>query len=95
MLSGTLGFRTGTPALKLLSRAWNWQKVLEACQFILPAFIRNKPEIDKEQIIAQRDELREFLPKVGLKVDQGESFFVEPKLTEVETRQAIVTGKAA
>ena len=29
-LAGNLGFRTGTPKLSLLSRAWNWQKVTEA-----------------------------------------------------------------
>ena len=29
-----------------------------------------------------REELAEFLPSVGVKVTQGETFFVEPKLTE-------------
>jgi phage host-nuclease inhibitor protein Gam len=87
MTAGTLGFRTGTPKLKLLSRAWNWDKVLAAVQATLPAFIRSKPEVDKEAILGQREELAEFLPLVGLKVDQDESFFIEPKLTEVETKQ--------
>ncbi len=86
-LSGTLGFRTGTPKLALVSRAWTWVKALAAVQLLLPSFIRSVPEIDKEAIIAQREELAEFLPKCGLKVAQDESFFVEPKLTEVETRQ--------
>jgi len=86
-LSGTLGFRTGTPALALLSRAWNWKKVTAAVERLLPNFIRNAPEVDKEAILSQRDELKEFLPACGIKVAQGESFFVEPKLTEVESRQ--------
>lgn len=81
-LAGRIGFRTGTPKLTLLSRAWNWEKVTSAVEHLLPNFIRNKPEVDKEAIIAQREELAEFLPGVGLKVTQGESFFVEPKLTE-------------
>lgn len=85
--AGVLGFRTGTPKLKLLSRRWTWETVLAAVQARLPAFIRNKPEVDKEAILNQRDELAEFLPEVGLKVDQEELFFVEPQLTEVATKQ--------
>lgn len=86
-VSGKLGFRTGTPKLALLSRAWTWDKVCRAVEQFLPNFIRNAPEVDKEAIIAQRAEVEFILPKCGVKVVQGESFFVEPKLTEVETRQ--------
>jgi phage host-nuclease inhibitor protein Gam len=95
MIDGTIGFRTGTPALKLLSRAWNWAKALAAVERTLPNFIRSKPEIDKEAIISQREELKEFLPSCGLKVDQGETFFVEPKLSEIETVQKSEVQKAA
>ncbi|HEV2329214.1 MAG TPA: host-nuclease inhibitor Gam family protein [Verrucomicrobiae bacterium] len=84
---GTIGFRTGTPKLVLLSRAWNWKKALAAVQQFLPAFLRSVPEIDKESIIAQRDDetLKWALPRCGLKVDQGESFFVDPKIEDVNT----------
>lgn len=81
-LNGTIGFRTGTPKLSLLSRAWNWDSVTSAVIQRMPRFIRSKPEVDKEQIIAQRDELEEFLPSCGLKITQGESFYVEPNLTD-------------
>lgn len=81
-LAGIIGFRTGTPKLALLNRQWNWELVTAAVENLLPNFIRNKPEVDKEAIIAQREELAEFLPSVGVKVTQGETFFVEPKLTE-------------
>lgn len=89
--TGTLGFRTGTPKLALLSRAFTWEKVTSLVEVFLPNFIRQKPEVDKESIIAQRDELEKLgaLTKCGVKVVQGESFFVEPKLTEVETRQTV------
>jgi phage host-nuclease inhibitor protein Gam len=80
-LNGTLGFRTGTPKLSLLNRKWTWDTVTEAVCRLLPNFIRNKPEVDKAGIIASAAELEEFLPQVGLKVTQGESFFVEPKVT--------------
>ncbi len=83
-LSGTVGFRTGTPKLALLSRGWTWEKVTEAVGKLLPNFIRNKPEVDKEAIIGQRDELAEFLPRVGVKITQGETFFAEPNLTQMD-----------
>lgn len=86
-LSGSLGFRTGTPKLALLSRRFNWETVLANVQRLLPAFIRNKPEIDKEAILAQRDEevLQTAITACGMKVVQDESFYVEPNLTNPET----------
>jgi phage host-nuclease inhibitor protein Gam len=86
--SGKLGFRTGMPKLSLLNRKWTWAKVLDAVRTTLPAFIREKPEVDKEAIIAQSQELAEFLPLVGVKVEQGETFFVEPAITETKNRVA-------
>ena len=84
-LAGTIGFRTGTPKLVLL-RGWNWKKALDAVQTHLPNFIRQAPDIDKEAILSQRDELSPALSLVGMKVDQGESFFVEPNLTDAEIK---------
>jgi phage host-nuclease inhibitor protein Gam len=81
------GFRSGTPSLALLNRKWNWEKVLAACQSVLPNFIRNKPEIDKAAIILQREELAEVLPLIGVKVKKAEGFFVDANLTQVETRE--------
>jgi phage host-nuclease inhibitor protein Gam len=83
-LNGTLGFRTGTPKLSPLNRKWTWELITDAVARMLPNFIRNKPEVDKAGIIAQADELAEFLPSVGLKVTQGETFYVEPKITTLE-----------
>jgi phage host-nuclease inhibitor protein Gam len=89
MAAGVLGFRTGTPKLKLLGRSWTWDKVLAAVQHTLPAFVRSKPEVDKEAILNQRDELAYALPMVGLRVDQDESFYIEPKLTDTEAKQTL------
>lgn len=88
-LSGSLGFRTGTPKLDLLNKKWNWKTVLEQVKTLLPAFIRETPEVDKEAIISQRAEpaIQWALPRCGLKVAQDESFYVEPKLTDVEAKQ--------
>lgn len=82
--SGTIGFRDGQPKLERTSKAITWERCLEAVQSLLPNFIRQKPEIDKESIIAQRAELAAILPQCGLKVVQGEQFFAKPNLTETE-----------
>ncbi len=87
-LNGTLGFRTGTPKLVPLARAWTWEKITGAVCLCLPNFIRNRPEVDKEAIIGQRDDptVAAMLPHCGLKVTQGEKFFVETKLTELASK---------
>ena len=91
LANGTLGFRTGTPKLALLSRAWNWDKVLDKVQSLIPAFIRTKKEVDKEAILGhERTEvLINSLTGCGLKIVQDESFFIEPALTETEARQSV------
>lgn len=83
-LSGTLGFRTGTPKLALLSRAFTWEKVLELLRGKgWTGLIRTKQEVAKDAVIAQRDSDLD-LRTVGLKVTQDESFFVEPMLTDAD-----------
>lgn len=88
LLNGVLGFRTGTPKLVPLARAWTWEKITEQVCAFLPNFVRSKPEVDKEAILGQRDEpaIQAILPRCGLKVTQGEKFFVEPKLTDVVSK---------
>jgi phage host-nuclease inhibitor protein Gam len=90
LAAGIIGFRTGTPKLKLLSKAWNWEKVLAAALSTFPNFIRSKPELDKEALIAQRDEIADLLPLIGVKVDQDESFYIEPNLTDTDCNQTAV-----
>ncbi len=85
--AGTLGFRTSTPKLALLSRAWNWDKVLATLKAspLYQKFIRTKEEVDKESILAEAAAHPCFdAGYMGLKVVQDESFYVEPALTETE-----------
>jgi phage host-nuclease inhibitor protein Gam len=86
---GTVGFRTGTPKLAPLSRKFTWATILPLVEKLMPMFIRRAPEIDKEAIIAQRTDptLLLALPGVGLKIVQDESFFIDPKVDQVETKQ--------
>lgn len=84
--SGTIGFRDGQFKLERASKATSWDAITAAVEKLLPAFIRIKPEIDKEAIIAQRDELAPILPKLGIKIEQAERFYAKPNLTETEVQ---------
>jgi phage host-nuclease inhibitor protein Gam len=87
---GTLGFRTGTPKLALLSRAWTWEIVLEKLK-TLPGrsgCIRTKEEVDKEALLTGLKAGRlDPAETIGVKIVQDESFFIEPALSEPAARQ--------
>ena len=93
LVSGTLGFRTGTPKLALLSRAFNWERVLALVEQFWPGLIRLKKEVDKEGLLAMHSQAQDKpaadaeLKRCGLKVTQEESFYIEPDLTQFDTRQ--------
>ena len=80
---GTLGFRTGTPALKTL-KGFTWESVKNLLKEFLPDYVRTKEEADKEKLLADREEekVAALFPKVGVKVTQDEAFFVELKKEE-------------
>lgn len=91
---GSLGFRKGTPEVMVLSRAWTWAKVLAMITLLRwRKFIRIKREVNKEAILQRAaaakspEKFATLLARIGVKVVQEESFFVDPKLTPVETRQ--------
>lgn len=72
------GFRLGQPTLKTLGKAWSWERVLETLDELkLSRFIRTKRECDKEAMKAHLDTAQ--LATVGCRIDQAETFFVEPK----------------
>jgi phage host-nuclease inhibitor protein Gam len=93
MVSGVIGFRTGTPKLSLVSRAFTWEKVLGLVRrfgILGPTWIRTKEEVNKEVLLgdyANRSVNDAELKGLGLKVVQEESFFIEPKLTNTDPRQ--------
>lgn len=82
LLHGTLGFRTGNPALKTLA-GWTWDRVKEKLLAgPLATYVRTKTEPDKEGIHGayQRGELSDAgLREIGLRIVQDEAFFIEPK----------------
>jgi phage host-nuclease inhibitor protein Gam len=81
---GVVGWRTGQPALKTLP-GWTFDRVLQTLKAVCAAgYIRVKEEVHKQNLLADREALGpEKLRELGLRVVQEETFFVEPKLTEV------------
>jgi phage host-nuclease inhibitor protein Gam len=79
----TIGYRTGQPTLKTRP-GWTWDRVLENLQTNhADHYIRSKSEPNKQAILGDRDTLGpEGLSKLGCRVTQDETFYVEPKLTE-------------
>jgi phage host-nuclease inhibitor protein Gam len=82
-LHGTLGWRTGGPALRTLA-GWDWDRVKEALKTKgADGYLRLKEEVNKQVLIADREAIGpEKLREIGLRVVQEEMFFVDPKLTE-------------
>ena len=78
---GVIGFRTGTPKLKTL-KGFTWGSVTNLIKEFLPAeYIRVSEEPAKDRLLADRDapEVNALFKKIGIYVDQDETFYVEPK----------------
>jgi phage host-nuclease inhibitor protein Gam len=79
---GMFGFRTGNPKLVLLNRKWKWNDVLEALKSLGKTdLIRVKEEPDKDALKKLDDA---ELAAIGLRIDQDEAFFIEPKREDPE-----------
>lgn len=84
LLHGKLSFRKGPPKLAVLSR-WKWKTVL--AELMLSAgrkFLVKKFDIDKEAILSaatgpEGTVTKEELSSWGLKIEQEEFFYAEPK----------------
>ena len=77
---GTFGLRTGTPALKT-RKGFTWASVTNLLKEFLPAYVRTVDEPAKDKLLADRDNevVYTLFEKVGIKVEQAETFFIEPK----------------
>jgi phage host-nuclease inhibitor protein Gam len=89
LLHSVIGFRTGTPRVTK-DKMFTWDNIVDMVKERFPSLIRVKCELDKEAIIAMRDE-KEFLElqkQCYVDVEQGESFFVETKMLELQRQRA-------
>lgn len=86
---GTVGFRTGTPKLKLL-KGFTWGAVTNLLKEFMPGYVRISEEPAKDKLLADREvpEVNESFTKVGIFVDQDEVFYVEPKKETAEVAVA-------
>lgn len=81
---GTVGFRTGTPKLKLI-KGFTWGAVLELLKVKKPGYVRTVEEPNKEKLLADRNaEIANEFKGLGIMVDQDETFFISLKKEEVE-----------
>ncbi len=90
MLHGIIGWRTNNPSLRTLA-GWTWDRVLEKLKALgWLTYIRAREEPNKQALLADRETLGpDELRKLGLRVMQDDEFFVEPKLTETQTRETV------
>jgi len=77
---GVVGFRTGTPKLKLL-KGFTWGAVTKLLKEFFPTYVRITEEPAKDKLLADRDDedANAMFSKVGITVTQDETFYVEPK----------------
>jgi phage host-nuclease inhibitor protein Gam len=82
---GTIGFRTGTPALKA-AKGFTWKSITVLLDKNYKDFVRSVTEPAKDKILADRlkPEVKMMMDECGIIVDQAETFFVEPKKELVE-----------
>lgn len=82
--AGILGFRTGTPKIKT-RKGYTWASVLNLMKEYLPSHVRTAEEVAKDRLLADREDpkISGMFDKIGVVVDQDETFFVEPKKEDV------------
>jgi phage host-nuclease inhibitor protein Gam len=86
LTSGTIGFRTGTHKFKQLA-GWSLDRI-KAALLATPwgaAYVRVKEEVDKARLISDAvsgNLTAEQIRTIGGRIDQEESFFVDPKLEQ-------------
>jgi phage host-nuclease inhibitor protein Gam len=85
LVHGVIGFRTGTPKLKL-RKGFQWGAVLELIKnhSIMSRYIRTTEEVAKDKLLNDREEpeVLAHIGDVGVCFDQDERFYVEPKREE-------------
>ena len=83
LLHGTIGYRLGNWAVKLI-RGFKAERAVALVKSIIgPGSVRTKEELDKELLLADRARYpAETLASCGLRLEQAESFYATPEKTE-------------
>lgn len=89
---GTFGKRGGRDAVKLIRGDWTWDLVMLALKARgWLAYLRTTQEVNKAAVLAAPPEERAKLAQCGLRVEPGDTFYVEPdvkKLAEYSSSHA-------
>ncbi|MCE7990456.1 MAG: hypothetical protein HEP71_00695 [Roseivirga sp.] len=82
---GVIGFRTGTPKVNK-PRSITWNQVIETLNEAGSDFLRTRIEVDKDKIIACRndEDAMQELAKMGVGVVQEETFFITIREGQLE-----------
>ena len=83
LLHGVIGYRLGNFAVKLI-RGFKVERCIALAKTILgPSYIRTREDLDKDSILADREQLPPAkLASCGLRIEQAESFYITPEKTE-------------
>jgi hypothetical protein len=89
--SATIGFRATEPRIERASRRWNWTRIAATLAGLEwgRRYLRVPPaEVDKDALVADLANLSPLeLRNVGLKVVQGERFFIASLVAAESTWQ--------
>jgi len=90
LIHGKIGFRTGNPKL-IKDKKFTWDAVTELLKKAFPAFVRTTYEINKEALIAFREqkEFRDVKENCYVDVVQDETFYVEANAEELSVAYSI------
>ena len=90
LIHGKIGFRTGNPKL-IKDKKFTWDAVTELLKKAFPSFIRQTYEINKEALIAFRDDqdFKSIKDACYVDVIQDESFYVEANKEDLSVAYSI------
>ena len=84
----TLGYEKQAPFLDRASRRWTWSRIVEALRETTwgAKYLKtSEPQVDKDALLADLDKLSvEDLRAAGIKVFQGDRFFIADKSAKKE-----------
>ena len=92
LVAGKIGYRTSPPAVKTLPKVKEESAVrlVEAEECYAQKYIRMLAELDREAILASyacKEVSDETLKRLGLRVVQNETFYIDPQETKAEVAQ--------
>lgn len=97
--NAVLGFRISPPSVGRVVEKEKWDIIAERVESLPwgePYVKEGKPSLNKEAILRDRQSLtQEQLAEAGLKIEQGETFFIEPTAASADRHVAEATKEAA